>query len=1054
MTSLSLLRLSRFTFALAAFGLSYPTQSIAQDRADNPPQAPESTLAPAIPIIAPGSAYRQANLVSDSPGLAPVLDPLLVNPWGISKTGGSPFWISNAGSSTSTLYRGDVGGSPLVRNPTMPHINIKGGLPTGTVANPSMTDFVITASGASGPARFLFVSITGNIVGWNPNVPAAGSTTGEFAVSHPGNVYTGLAVAVNSGNNFLYAADFANGRIDVYDKNFVLQPAAGFPFADPTIPTTPGNTFHPYNIQAIGSSLYVTYAKLGPDGLDEEGVGNGYVRRFNTNGVRDLTFGINNGPLNSPWGLVAAPATFGIFGGALLVGNFGEGNPSIHAFNPITGAFLGTLQDESGNGIVIDELWALTFGNGDVMGDVGGDPNTLYFTAGIGEEQHGLFGSLKPTTASATSLIQFATDEFVVSEGVGHINVTITRAGDVSGSATVNYTTFDVSAPGHANQKSDYQIALGKVTFDPGETSQTFRIFLVDDRFVKTPGNETIDLVLSNPTGAGVGLGSPSVATVEIVENDVAAPTVNPIDDAGFFVRQLYLDFLNREPEPATFNFLVSQINSCGSDTDCTKARRVKVATAFFLSAEFHQTGSLIYRANKAAFGAQPFPFGPSVPLFYGQFIRDLQFVNQGIAFAQPGWPAQLAANQLALLNDFVLRPTFVDAYPASQTPSQFVDALYANAGVTPTIDERQAAIDEFAGAPTSANTAARARALLDVTKNADFATAEFARSFIAFAFFAFDRRDGDTAAFNALLSTLNSSGGNYEAAGTIKTFIEGLEYRQRFGPTPSAAPPAPTPSPTPALSLNLSTRGRVSTGDNVMIGGFIITGSGNKELLLRAIGPSLASSNISGLQDPVLEVRASNGTLVESNDDWRTNQGEVQVTGLAPSDDRESALIALLAPGAYTAIVSGKGADTGLALVEAYDLDLQPGSSQLGNISTRGLVQTQDNVLIGGFILGGTSNPATIAVRAIGPSLVAAGLENPLADPRLELHDSNGVTLSANDNWRDTQELEILTLGLPPKNDLEAAIVATPPPGAFTAIVSGNNSGSGVGIVEIYNVR
>jgi hypothetical protein len=149
--------------------------------------------------------------------------------------------------------------------------------------------------------------------------------------------------------------------------------------------------------------------------------------------VRDLTFGINNGALNSPWGITIAPATFGIFGGALLVGNFGEGNPSIHAYNPTTGAFLGTIQDESGNGIEIDELWALSFGNG----GAGGDPNTLYFTAGTAEEEHGLFGSLKPTTASATSLIQFATDTFIIGEGSGHIDVTVTRAGDASGSANL-----------------------------------------------------------------------------------------------------------------------------------------------------------------------------------------------------------------------------------------------------------------------------------------------------------------------------------------------------------------------------------------------------------------------------------------------------------------------------------------------------------------------------------------------------------------------------------------------------------------------------------------
>ena len=442
----------------------------------------QQPAAPAdFPVISPGSAYRQTNLLSDLPGVAPVLDPLLVNPWGIAATASSPFWVSNDGTSTSQLIRGDVGDAPVVLNAGMPTVTIPGGLPTGAVANPVASDFVLPGACASAPcgANFLFASITGNISGWDPNAPAAGSTTAVIAASQPGHTYTGLAYANNGSGNFLYAADFANGKIDVFNSSFALQPAASFPFADPTIPTTSGNTYHPFNIQAIGGSLYVLYAKVGTDGHDEAGVGNGFVRRFNANGVRDLTFGINNGPLNSPWGVTLAPASFGIFGGALLVGNFGEGNPSIHAFNPTTGAFLGTIQNEAGDGIVIDELWALTFGNG----GAGGDVNTLYFTAGTAEEEHGLFGKLNPTTASATSLIQFASDSFTIGEGSGHIEITATRIGDASGTATVNYATFDQSMPGHASQKSDYQIAEGTLTFAPGETSKTFTVLVVNDRF-------------------------------------------------------------------------------------------------------------------------------------------------------------------------------------------------------------------------------------------------------------------------------------------------------------------------------------------------------------------------------------------------------------------------------------------------------------------------------------------------------------------------------------------------------------------------------------------
>jgi uncharacterized protein (TIGR03118 family) len=635
-------------------------------------------LRPNIVVIAPGSAYRQTNFISDIPGMAPVLDPLLVNPWGISMTASSTFWVANNGTSTAQLIRGDVGGSPVVLNASPQTVNIPGGLPTGTVASNVATEFVLPGACASAPcgANFLFASITGNITGWDPNAPAAGSTTAVLASSHPGHVYTGLALANNGSANFLYAADFANGTIDVFNTSFALQPLASFPFADPTIPTTMGNTYHPFNIQNIGGSLYVTYAKVGIGGQDEEGVGNGFVRRFNANGVRDLTFGINNGPLNSPWGITLAPATFGIFGGALLVGNFGDGNPSIHAFNPSTGAFLGTLQDESGNGIVIDELWALTVGNG----GAGGNPNTIYFSAGTAEEEHGLFGSLNPTTASATSLIQFSTDEYAISEGGGHIDVTVTRDGDASGTATVNYNTFDQSQVGHASQKSDYEIALGTVTFAPGETSKTFRILIVNDTFVE--GDEVIDLALSNPTGTGVGLGSPNTAEVTIIDNDAVPPVTNPIDNASFFVRQHYLDFLNREPDAAGLAFWTNEITSCGADAACIERKRINVSAAFFLSIEFQRTGYLAYLTHRVAFAANA--SGSPAPILYGNFERDVQALQRGFVFGQPGADAVLEANKVAYYNEFVTRPEFVFKYPSTLTNEQYVDALLASAGLSP----------------------------------------------------------------------------------------------------------------------------------------------------------------------------------------------------------------------------------------------------------------------------------------------------------------------------------------------------------------------------------
>jgi uncharacterized protein (TIGR03118 family) len=733
---------------------------------------------PNIPVIAPGSAYRQTNLISDIPGFAPVQDPLLVNPWGISMTSSSPFWVANNGTSTTQLIRGDVAGSPVTLNPSPQTVTIPGGLPTGTVSNPTSTDFVLPGACAAAPcgANFLFASITGNISGWDPNAPAAGSTTAVIAASQPGHVYTGLALA-NNGTNHLYAADFANGKIDVFDSTFALQPAASFPFADPTIPTTSGNTFHPFNIQAIGGSLYVAYAKVGTDGKDEAGVGNGFVRRFNTNGVRDLTFGINNGPLNSPWGLVIAPASFGIFGGALLVGNFGEGNPSIHAFNPTTGAFLGTLQNEAGDGIEIDELWALAFGNG----GAGGDPNTLYFTAGTAEEEHGLFGKLNPTTASATSLVQFSSDTFAIGEGSGHIDITVTRSGDASGTATVNYNTFDESQSGHASQKSDYEISLGSVTFAPGETSKTFRILIVNDNFVE--GNETISLALSNPTGAGVGLGSPNTAELTITDNDAVPPTTNPIDDAQFFVRQQYLDFLNREPDTAGFNFWVNQITSCGANAQCVEVRRINVSAAFFLSIEFQRTGMLAYLTHKAAFGNSTLA-GTPVPVLYGEFERDTQALQRNFVFGSPGADAQLEANKVDYFNNFVASPDFVSKYPTTLTPAQFVDALYANAGITPSTAERNAAIAEFGAATNTTDQAARARVLRRVAENSAFSQAEFNRAFVLMEYFGYLRRDADAAGYNFWLNKLNAFSGDFIKAEMVKAFITSSEYRQRFGPS------------------------------------------------------------------------------------------------------------------------------------------------------------------------------------------------------------------------------------------------------------------------------
>jgi hypothetical protein len=247
----------------------------------------------------------------------------------------------------------------------------------------------------------------------------------------------------------------------------------------------------------------------------------------------------------------------------------------------------------------------------------------------------------------------------------------------------------------------------------------------------------------------------------------------------------------------------------------------------------------------------------------------------------------------------------------------------------------------------------------------------------------------------------------------------------------------------------NISTRLRVETGDNVLIGGFIVTGTQPKKVIVRAIGPSLSGLFAGVLADPMLELRDSSGALIRANDNWRSDQEtEIIASTIPPSDDSESAIVATLPANgsAYTAIVRGANNGTGIGVVEAYDLN-QAADSELANISTRGLVQTGDNVLIGGMIVLG-QNPLRVIVRAIGPSLTVSGA---LADPTLELRDSDGALIDSNDNWRSDHEAEIIATTIPPSNDQESAIVRNLAPGNYTAIVRGVNNTTGVAVVEAY---
>jgi hypothetical protein len=247
----------------------------------------------------------------------------------------------------------------------------------------------------------------------------------------------------------------------------------------------------------------------------------------------------------------------------------------------------------------------------------------------------------------------------------------------------------------------------------------------------------------------------------------------------------------------------------------------------------------------------------------------------------------------------------------------------------------------------------------------------------------------------------------------------------------------------------------RVQTGDNAGIGGFIIAGTAPKHVLIRAIGPSLTGFGLpDALANPTLELHGPGEFATMANDNWRdTQEAAIQATGIAPSDDLESAIDATLDPGAYTAVVRGSNNTAGVALIEVYDLS-QAVPAKLANISTRAFVSSGDDIVIAGFILGNHTGNDRIVVRGIGPSLTAFGVSAALANPTLELRDNNGTLLLANNDWQDNpaQAAELTAAGLAPTNNLESGIAATLPPGSYTALLAGVNNGTGVGVVEVYD--
>jgi uncharacterized protein (TIGR03118 family) len=382
-----------------------------------------ASLALSFGSFACAQHYTQVNLVANTSGVAPVTDPNLVNPWGLSRASGSPWWVSDNGTGLATLYNGAGTITPLVV--TIPKANPNStmfptGTPTGTIANGSPTDFLL-APGA--PADFLFSTIDGTISGWNPavGIPAGGSPPSKLATivvkTTNGSSYTGLTSATIDGHRFLYAANFTKGTVDVYDNAFnkVRLPSNwegdrdfdnDKPFTDDLLP----RSFVPFNVQAIGNDIVVTFVlHLEGQPFETDGPGLGFVDIFSSDGrlLRRLEHG---DWLNAPWGVALAPLDFGVYSHDLLVGQFSGGGASagsgtIAAYDLATGKFIGLVLDATGTPLAINGLWAISPGNSAVAGsyDPAGSPaSEVYFTAGPDHGTGGLFGYLKPVSTELT----------------------------------------------------------------------------------------------------------------------------------------------------------------------------------------------------------------------------------------------------------------------------------------------------------------------------------------------------------------------------------------------------------------------------------------------------------------------------------------------------------------------------------------------------------------------------------------------------------------------------------------------------------------------------
>ena len=409
------------------------------------------------------------------------------------------------------------------------------------------------------------------------------------------------------------------------------------------------------------------------------------------------------------------------------------------------------------------------------------DNNAADFNTGGPTPRNEFFVATPCTPPAVPNAIQFEVNHVDALEGQGSVEVFVTRTGSSVAPATVQYATVSnqpTRQAGNATDRSDFTTTLGTLRFATGEIRKSFRVIITDDSY--SDGLQSLTLRLGSPTG-GAGLGVLSSMTIGIADNDGSVSGANPIDTSSFFVRQHYADFLGRDPDTSGLNFWTSQIENCGTDTQCRALKRINVSAAFYLSIEFQETGFFVYRLFKASYpdnNSRPRGF-PG----YREFFHDTQEIGRGVIVGQGNWQAQLETNKQLAAVEFVERPEFKLRYPTTLTAAQFVDALNTNTGGALSVAERDSLVNGLQG-----GTESRATVLRRVADDDDFRAAQLNPAFVLMEYFGYLRRhpteapDSDFTGFDFWLTKLNQFNGNFVQAQMTEAFITSSEYRVRFG--------------------------------------------------------------------------------------------------------------------------------------------------------------------------------------------------------------------------------------------------------------------------------